>query len=225
MTYILHIGNKRYSSWSLRGWLLLKAFDIPFEERVTPLFTEEFMALKAEIAPGRQVPTLEWIDEGGHRQIVWDSLAMAEFLAERHPEAGLWPKDAHARAMARCVAAEMHCGFGALRSAMPMSIDADYAGRGRGEAVSADIARLCDLWGRCQADFGGTGPYLFGDRFSAADAFFAPVAFRFETFGVGLAAADTAYVKALREHPACLEWRAAAIDEPWLEPRYFFQKP
>ena len=225
MTYILHIGNKRYSSWSLRGWLLLEAFGIPFEERLTPLFTEEWEAVKKTIAPGRQVPTLEWIDDGGTRRIVWESLAIAEFLAERHPEAGHWPKDPVARLWARSLATDMHCNFAALRSAQPMSIDADYAGRGRGAAVQADIDRLVDLWSRCRAEFGGDGPYLFGVKFTATDAFFAPVAFRFETYGVELPEPDAAYAKALREHPACLKWRKAAIDEPWLEPRYFMTKP
>lgn len=224
MTYILHIGNKRYSSWSLRGWLLLEAFGLPFEERLTPMFTEAFEALKAQIAPGRQVPTLEWRGEDGKRRIVWESLAIAEFLADRHPEAGLWPEDAEARRMARCLATDMHCNFKALRSAMPMNIGADYAGRGRGADVSADIARLSDLWSRCRGEFGGRGPYLFGERFTAADAFFAPVAFRFETYGVELPAEDAAYAEALREHPACRKWRAEAEAEPWLEPRYFMTK-
>ena len=225
MTYILHIGNKRYSSWSLRGWLLLEAFDIPFEERLTPMFTDAFTALKKDIAPGRQVPTLEWIDDKGTRRIVWESLAIAEFLAERHPEAGLWPQDPVARLWARSLATDMHCNFGALRSAQPMVIGADYAGRGRGEAVQADIDRLVDLWARCRADVGAEGPYLFGAKFTATDAFFAPVAFRFETYGVDLPGVAAAYAAALREHPACLKWRADADAEPWLEPRYFMTKP
>ena len=225
MSYILHIGNKRYSSWSLRGWLLLEAFGLPFEERVTPMNTDQFMDLKREIAPGRQVPTLEWRPADGPRRIIWDSLAIAEFLADRHPEAGHWPREIHARATARCLAAEMHSSFQALRSAMPMHIGPDYSGRGRGEAVDADVARLTDLWGRCRSEFGAGGPYLFGDAFTAADAFFAPVAFRFETFGVALAPAAADYAQALRDHSACRAWRAAAEAEIWLEPRYFFVKP
>lgn len=222
MSYKLHIGNKRYSSWSLRGWLLLEAFGVPFEEALTPMFTEAFAALKTRIAPGRQVPTLEWTREDGRTQMVWDSLAIAELLAERHPEAGHWPADPAARALARCLCAEMHAGFGALRSNMPMNIGVDYAGRGRGPGVEADIERMQSLWALARAGHGAGGPYLFGAAYGAADAFFTPVAFRFETYGVALTPEAAAYAAALREHPAAARWRRAAEDEIWFEPRYQF---
>lgn len=221
MSYLLHIGNKRYSSWSLRGWLLFEAFGVPFEARLTPMYTDDFIALKAKIAPGRQVPTLVWRPGGASDDVViWDSLAIAEFLAERHPEAGHWPADVAARAMARSLAAEMHSGFQALRGAMPMNLMDRYPGRGRDAAVLADVARLEDLWGRCRVAYGAGGPYLFGARFTAADAFFAPVAFRVETYDAPLGDEAAAYCAALRAHPAMVTWRADAAAEPWVEPRY-----
>ncbi|MEL6979272.1 MAG: glutathione S-transferase [Pseudomonadota bacterium] len=225
MSYTLHIGNKRYSSWSLRGWLLLDAFGVPFEERLTPMFTAAFEALKTEMAPGRQVPTLAWTREDGARQIVWDSLAIAELLADRHPEAGHWPADPAQRALARCLAAEMHSGLAALRREMPMNIGAAFPGRGHSEASLADVARVETLWAHARALFPSGGPYLFGSAFTAADAFFAPVAYRFETYAPPLSPAAGAYAEALRAHPACQRWRAAAEAEPWREPRYFFEAP
>lgn len=217
--YTLHIGNKRYSSWSLRGWLLLKAFDLPFEERLTPMYTEAFAALPDQIAPGRQVPALI-AEEDGQRQVIWDSLAIAEFLAERHPEAGHWPSDPTARAAARCLAAEMHSGFGALRENMKMNLRRSFPGHGRGAGVAEDIARMIQLWDWAQTRFGGDGPWLFGDRFTAADVFFVPVALRFETYGVEVPAAQQPYYQQLLAAPGLSDWRAAAAEEPWVERRY-----
>lgn len=224
MSYTLHIGNKRYSSWSLRGWLLLEAFGLPFEERLTPMFTDAFLALKSAIAPGRQVPTLVWRREAGLApQIVWDSLAIAELLAERHPEAGHWPEDPAARGLARCLCAEMHSGLAALRREMPMNIGAALPGRGQTAASLADVDRACALWAHAKTLFPNDGPYLFGAAFTAVDAFFAPVAFRFETYAPPLPSEAAAYAEALRAHPACQAWAEAAKAEPWLEPRYFFE--
>lgn len=217
--YRLHIGNKRYSSWSLRGWLLLDAFGLAFEERVTPLNTEAFTALKAEIAPGRQVPCL--IDSHGPQpMVVWDSLAIAEHLAEAHADVGHWPADRAARSWARCLAAEMHSSFGALRGSMPMNIGASAPGRGRGAGVDADIARIDALWTETRARFGADGPYLFGAAYTAADAFFTPVASRFQTYGVALDGEAGAYAATLLAHPSMARWTEGAAAEPWREPRY-----
>lgn len=222
MSYTLFIGNKAYSSWSLRGWLLLKAFGLPFQERLTPMFTEAFEAMRADMAPGRTVPTL-LSEADGKRVMVWDTLAIAEYLAERHPQAGHWPADPAARARARCLCAEMHSSFQALRSNMPMNMKRRYPDRGRGAGVAQDIARMQALWSGARGEFGAGGPYLFGAGFTAADAFFAPVASRFETYAVSLEPQAQAYAEALLAHPAVAEWRAAAQAEPWVEPRYQFE--
>lgn len=225
MTYRIEIGNKRYSSWSLRGWLALDAFGLAYDERVTPLNTTDFEALQAAMAPARQVPVLLVAETGASQQVIWDSLAIAEFLAERHPEAGHWPADPAHRARARCLAAEMHSSFGALRREMPMQIGVDLSGRGRAAGVDADIARIDQLWTETLAAYGGGGPYLFGASFTITDAFFAPVASRFETYGVALSDPAARYAAALRAHPSMLKWRAAAKAEPWIEPRYGFVAP
>ena len=220
--YTLFIGNKTYSSWSLRGWLLLEAFGIPFEERLTPMFTDAFKTMKAEMAPGRTVPTLIH-QEGEAKTVVWDSLAIAEYLAERHPEAGHWPADPVARARARCLVAEMHSSFQALRSNMPMNMKSKYPDRGRGPGVDLDVARMETLWAETRAVHGADGPYLFGARFNAGDAFFAPVASRFETYDLALSPESREYCGALLGHPAVMKWRKAAEAEPWVEPRYQFE--
>lgn len=217
--YTLHIGNRRYSSWSLRGWLLLKAFGLPFEEVLTPLYSTAFAALPEKIAPGRLVPTLIHV-ENGERRVIWESLAIAEYLAERHPEARHWPEDPAQRAWARCLACEMHAGFGSLRTEMPMNLKDSLPGRGRAGSVDADIARIAALWEQTRARFGAGGPWLFGARYTAADAFFAPVATRFRTYGVELDGAAQAYAAALLDHPSFRAWEAAAAEEPWVEARY-----
>lgn len=224
MSYILHIGNKRYSSWSLRGWLLLEAFGLSFEEEVAPMYTAAFEEMQRRIAPGRQVPTLEWRREDGQSQMIWDSLAIAEFLAERHPEAGHWPADPAARALARCLTAEMHSGFSALRGHMPMNIGVSYPGFGRGPGVAADVARLESLWAFARERYGAGGPYLFGAAYTAADAFFTPVAYRAVAYGLEFAPAAAEYAEALRAHPAAEAWRQAAEAEIWVEPWYNFIK-
>lgn len=222
MSYTLFIGNKAYSSWSLRGWLLLEAFGLPFETRMAPMYSEQFETLRAEMAPGRTVPTLSHRD-GAETRVVWDSLAIAEYLAERHPEAGHWPQDAGARAWARCLAAEMHSSYQALRSNMPMNMKAQYPGRGRGAGVEADIARLDTLWSESRRRYGDGGAYLFGARFTALDAFYAPVASRFHTYGVALSDPAQDYAEALLSQSDVAVWRAAALCEPWVEPRYQFE--
>jgi len=211
--YRIILGNRRYSSWSLRGWLVLRRTGVAFEEIVIPLYRPESKAAILAHAPSGLVPALE-----ADGIAIWDSLAIAEFLHERFPDAGLWPRDRGARALARAVSAEMHAGFAALRSALPMDLLADDAARGRAAAsdpaVAADIARIVRLWADCRARFGAGGEFLFGD-FSAADAFYAPVAARFASYGIALQGAAAAYCAALVAWPDMTAWRTAAAEEPW----------
>jgi len=203
----LVIANKNYSSWSMRPWVLLRAAQIPFEE--IPLkFDREVRVVGIErYSPTRKVPLLLVDDEP-----VWDSLAISETIAELFPDRRLWPQDARARQMARSVCAEMHSGFQALRSAMPMNIRARHPGKGMSPDSQRDIDRMISIWQSCRERFGAGGAMLFGD-FSIADAFFAPVAMRFMTYAVALPAAAQAYADALRALPAVREWMDAARGE------------
>jgi glutathione S-transferase len=203
--YTLYIGNKNYSSWSLRPWLVLRQAGIPFEEKVVSLRKDADKPLRMARLPAGRVPVLE--HEG---LVVWDSLAIAEYLAERHP--GLWPEDAAARARARSISAEMHSGFMALREGMSMDVRARRPQRRRSPAMLADIARVERIWRETRERFGGGGDLLFG-RFTFADAFYAPVAFRFQTYGVALEGVAGAYGRALLALPAMREWEAAAQDD------------
>jgi len=210
----LYIGNKNYSSWSLRPWLALKQAGAPFEEVVIPLSQPTTKAALAAQSPTGRVPLLR---HGGLR--IWESLAIAEYLAELFPSAGLWPAGREARAMARAAATEMHSGFATLRSQLPMDIRARRAVPQRVELAAVDIARVCDLWRACRSRFGeagahGVGPFLFGG-FCIADAMFAPIATRFDSYGVKLDPVSSAYVAALRDWPAMRQWREAAEGEPW----------
>ncbi len=214
MTYILHIGDHAYSSWSLRGWMVLRPFGLPVETRLHAFDGAGLPAYRAAHPAEPFVPGLEW-DEGGRRVFLWDSLAIAETLAERHPEAGLWPADPAARAAARALAADMHAGYAALRREVPMNVRRKGRGVALSAAAEADLARLSRLWGWARAGFGGAGPFLFGARLTAADAFFAPIVWRVLSYGLTMPAADIAYLKALAEEPAMEEWAAAA----WAEPR------
>jgi glutathione S-transferase len=209
---VLVIGNKNYSSWSLRPWLVLKLVGVAFREVILPLGQPATRAEIAARSPSGKVPVLE------HDSLtVWDSLAIVEYLEERFPAAGVWPADGAARAWARSISAEMHSGFAALRSAMPMNIRASKPGRGRSATVDADIDRITSLWRECRARFGGDGPFLFG-AFSGADAFYAPVVTRFRTYGVALDDVCAAYAEAVTTWPAMAEWAAAAAAEPWSYP-------
>lgn len=202
MAYTLLIGNKNYSSWSLRPWLLLHAFGIPFTEELhvfeTPEFAAEISSRKR--SPNARVPVLV---DGDVK--VWDSLAIAEYLAERH--AGLWPTDAVARAHARCACAEMHSGFQALRNWMPMNVRRSYSIAVPREDVQKDIDRIQMLWIEARDKFGAGGPFLYGN-FSIADAYFAPVVFRFNTYGVKLNPVVVDYAKAMLAHPSMQQWVA-----------------
>lgn len=217
MNYRLFIMDRAYSSWSLRGYLLLEAFGMAHQTKQVDWHTPEWDVLLKEIEPARTVPALE-IVEDGRRALVWDSLAIAETLAERHPEAGIWPKDIAARAAARSLAAEMHSGFGALRTDCPMNIKAVYSGFQPSDAVLRDVERMRALWAYARRNFGGDGPFLFGEAFTAADAFFAPVASRFASFGLPTGPEDDAYIDAIHRLPAFRRWRAMAVVNPHVIP-------
>jgi len=203
----LFIGNRNYSSWSLRPWLLMRQLGLRFEERKLALFTDEFRRELAAVTPAGRVPVL--VADGFP---VWDSLAIAEFLADAYPELGVWPRDAKARARARCVCAEMHAGFQALRGRMPVNIEARFPGLGLNPQVQADIDRIASMWSGLRSEHAAGGPFLFG-RFSAADAFYAPVITRFDTYGVELDPVCEEYRKAVHALPAMREWIAAALEE------------
>ncbi|MDH3221830.1 MAG: glutathione S-transferase [Gammaproteobacteria bacterium] len=215
MQYKLFMGNQAYSSWSLRGWLLLKAFGFDFEYEVVPLFSPEWERFKAAHFPAATVPTLQVYDDSA-RFFVWDSLAIAEFLHEQDPGAGIWPDGLQARAAARTLCAEMHSSFFALRANMPMNVRREFRTVTPDGETRADIDRIEDLWAWVRSTGTGAGPYLFGERLCAADAFFAPVASRFRTYRVALRPESQGYVDALLEHPATLEFYAAGRRESWI---------
>ena len=202
----LVIGSKNYSSWSMRPWLALTAFGIPFEEVRIPLGRPDTGARIAEYSAAGKVPVLL---AGDLR--IWDSLAICEYLAEQFPDKHLWPRDVAARALARSICAEMHAGFTGLRSAMWMNITASFPGKGRTPAAQGDIARVCELWEDC-LERDGSGRFLFGE-FSIADAYYAPVVMRFRTYGVWLAPALKAYVDRVVAHPAVARWMQEAAAE------------
>jgi glutathione S-transferase len=208
MSATLYVGNRNYSSWSLRGTLLVRQSGIPCKEVVIPLDMDETAAKIAAVSPSGRVPVLH-IDG----LVVWDSLAIAEFLHERKPEAGLWPKDAAARALARSVSAEMHAGFMALRSQMPMDIRGKHKVPSTDE-VRDDVARIEALWSACREAHGRGGDYLFG-AWCAADAMYAPVVSRFRTYGVELSPAARRYADAVWQWPALKSLVAEAAAEPW----------
>ena len=212
----LVIGNKCYSSWSLRPWLLMRALGLDFIEVLVPFHTPDFNAVVSERAGGGsgKVPALS--DDG---VVIWESLAIMEYLAERFPAAGIWPADRAARAHARAVANEMHAGFRALRSACPMNLGRKHPPRDRGSDVAADVARITALWREARERFGagGGGPFLYG-AFSAADAMYAPVVTRLETYSIAVDPVSRAYMDAVMAHPAFLEWRQAALSERWVVP-------
>ncbi|MCW3477521.1 glutathione S-transferase [Limobrevibacterium gyesilva] len=203
----LYIGTRRYSSWSLRGWLPVKLAQLDVEEVVIPLAGGTTPAVKA-VSPGGTVPYLE------HRgNKVWESLAIGEYCAEFAP--GLWPADQGARAHARAIACEMHAGFRELRMAMPMSLfRPGSAGKCRTEGALADIKRIDALWRETRARYGAGGPYLFGAAFGNADAMYAPVVARFLTYQPELSAEAKAYCDAVRAHPLVAAWYDAAAKEP-----------
>ncbi|MDC0746543.1 glutathione S-transferase [Polyangium mundeleinium] len=202
--YTLYIANKNYSSWSLRPWILMQEAGIPFEERMLPFGDEAAWAPFRALTPAGKVPTL--VDEG---RVVWDSLAIVEYLAERHP--GVWPREADARAFARCAAAEMHAGFTVLRSLCSMNIGIRVRLRETPPALLRDVGRISALWTEGLTRFGG--PYLAGDTFTAVDAFFAPVVFRVQTYGLALGEAAAAYTTRMLDRPSMRLWYTQGLAE------------
>jgi glutathione S-transferase len=206
--YTLVIVNKNYSSWSLRPWVLLRTLRIDFEERLIPLGEPGSTELLKSLSPTGRVPCLH---DGDWR--IWDSLAIVEYLAERHP--GVWPEDPRARAWARSAAAEMHSGFQALRNECSMSCGQRVVLRARSKALENDLNRIGVLWQDGLSRFGG--PFLASQKFTAVDAFFAPVAYRLQTYGIELGTVCDDYAARLRALPAMQEWYEAALIEPWRE--------
>jgi glutathione S-transferase len=212
MTLRLIIGNKNYSSWSMRPWLAMKVAGIPFEETVISLDDPQFKATVHGISPAGKVPALA----DGHVR-VWESLAILDYLAERFPQPGLWPPDAAARALARAIAAEMHAGFAPLRRDCPMNMARPARSRPLSPEVRANVTRIDQLWTDCRTRFGDGGAFLFG-RFSAADAMYAPVVSRFITYAIEVGAVSCAYMDAVTSLPAWREWQSAALKEAWVLP-------
>ncbi|MFZ5781897.1 MAG: glutathione S-transferase family protein [Pseudomonadota bacterium] len=216
--FTLVIGNKNYSSWSLRGWLMARIAGIEFEEVVVPLDLPETQPTIRKYSPSGRVPVLM------HRGLaVWESLAIGEYLNDLKPEAGLWPSAVAARAHARSISTEMHAGFAELREKMPMNIRASYPAKAQTSTVRAEIERITSIWRDCRKRFSGASPkddgFLFG-QISAADAMFAPVVTRLKTYSVPLDSDTDAYCKAVLAYPAMKEWVDAAKNEPWLIAAY-----
>lgn len=220
MGYHLAIGDRTYSSWSLRGWLLFEKFGIPVTVETGILYSESLYTLLERYAPARQVPAMR-TPEG---EVVGESIAIAETLAERHAEAGHWPEDRDARAMARYMAAEMHAGFRDLRNDCPMNLAKSYSGFTARAEVRRDLDRIALIWRRARERFGSSGPWLFG-RYTAADAFFAPVAARIATYGLEMPADAMAYAHAHLADPAFRRWRAMGLAADAEQPSYRMDFP
>lgn len=213
--YTIVLGNKNYSSWSLRPWLAVKRTGAAFDEIMIPLRQSDTSDQIRRHSPAGKVPILK---HGG--LVLWESLAICEYLAEAFPEARLWPEDRAARAHARAVSHEMHSGFADLRRVMPMDIRGRWPLAARLDDAGQDVRRVTAIWRECRERYGvpganGQGNFLYGE-FSIADAMFAPVATRFVTYSVPLDAASAAYVAAIGAWPAMREWRAAAQTESWV---------
>lgn len=210
MALRLVIGNKNYSSWSFRLWIAMKVAGIAFEEEVVSLHAEDFKARVGPLSGTGKVPVLV---DGDVR--VWESLAILEYLAEKFPSARLWPSDPSARAHARTIAAEMHAGFVPLRRHLPMNMWRPVQARELTPQAAADVRRIETIWTDCRTRFGGEGLFLFGP-FGAADAMYAPVVSRFQTYAVTLGPVATAYMQAVSGLPAWRDWHQAALQEPWV---------
>ena len=210
MPLTLIIGNKNYSSWSLRPWIAMTVAGIPFDEIVIPLYEPGSREQILKYSPAGKVPVL--IDGDAH---IWDSLAILEYLAEKFPDARLWPSESNARGHARVVASEMHAGFVALRRACPMNLWLPPKPRPQSDEVMADVARIETLWNDCRTRFGTGDPFLFG-TFCAADAMYAPVVARFHSFGLQVGETTRNYMGAVMALPAWAKWCEAALKEPWV---------
>ncbi len=215
MARTLVIGNKNYSSWSMRPWIALRATGISFDEVLIPLYTGD--ADKRRILAFTEAGKVPVLVDGD--VTIWDSLAIIEYAAERFPKAQLWPDDVAARAHARSVSAEMHSGFAALRSECGMNIHRPVGPKPLSDAAKADIARIQQIWTACRQRYGRGGPYLFG-AFSAADAMFAPVVHRFRTYAIELDSIAEGYMAVMQALPAFHEWTEAALAETLLIARF-----
>jgi glutathione S-transferase len=223
----LIIANKVHSSWSMRPWLLLTHFGIPFEEVLIPFgptFDDpDWKAKVRAYSPAGKVPALV---DGDIR--VWESLSIMEYVAERRPDLAIWPRDPAARALARNIASEMHSGFSALRNACPVNLGKRHAPKDRGPAVAADVARITAIWNECRARHGAHdspgGPFLFG-AFTAADAMYAPVCTRLRSYSIAVDPVSEAYCDAIYALPAFTAWREAALKEPWIVPEDEMDEP
>ncbi|MEM0900028.1 MAG: glutathione S-transferase family protein [Pseudomonadota bacterium] len=210
----LAIGNKLYSSWSLRAWILLKGFDIPFDETVIAMYKEDTKERMLSFGPTGKVPVIN--DSG---IVVWDSLAIMHYIADRFPEKAIWPRDRAARGHAMSAAAEMHSSFLGIRNSCPMNLTKQFKSRDRGEEVVKDVARLEELWGEARSRFGQDGDFLYGD-FSAADAMYAPVVTRLDTYQIEVSPKTREYMDTVLNCDAFRAWKDEAFQEPWALPHY-----
>ena len=214
----LIIGNKNYSSWSLRGWLAARQSGLAFEELTVPIMGEEWDRIKqdmGEVQPSSGKVPILWDGE----TVVWDSLAILEYLADKVGRERFWPRDETARGMARAMVAEMHSGYQALRRELPMNIRRRIALPGLSDQTRQDIVRILTLWAEARARHGSGGPYLFG-TFGAADIFYAPVVTRFVTYGIAVPGFAQAYMQAIWEHEWMQHWNRAAEEEDWVIEQY-----
>lgn len=219
MTYLLALGDRAYSSWSLRGWLLFEKFGLPYQSRYARLYTDAFPKMLEEFKPAKLVPTVK--TPSG--LVITESLTIAEELASRHPDVGIWPKDPNHRAIARSLTAEMHAGFGALREACPMNMRVSYSSFEASEAVENDLRRLEIIWDRAREETLSATPWLCGE-YSAADAFYAPIAARIAGYGLSVSPSAQAYVNSHLEELAFRRWRAMGLvdgpDQPFYKRDY-----
>ena len=217
----LIVGNKNYSSWSLRGWLAAKQSGLVFEEITVPLYTDEWEVVKTtegDLQPSSGKVPILWDGE----VVVWDSLAILEYLADKVGRDRFWPKDDVARGMARSMVAEMHSSYQALRSECPMNVRRRFDGHEPSEAARRDMVRILGLWAEARSRFGSGGPYLFGS-FGAADIFYAPVVSRFISYQVPVPGFAAAYMQAIWEHAWLQEWVSASENEEWVVEQYEVQ--
>lgn len=214
----LIVGNKAYSSWSMRGWLACKQSGLAFDEMTVPLYDEKWEQMREGNefgASSGKVPVL-WVDDD---TVIWDSLAIIDWLADKVGTDRFWPKNESARGMARSMAAEMHSSFPNLRRELPMNVRKIFKPKPLDDAVKAEVGRILQIWAQARARFGGENPFLFGD-FSAVDIMYAPVCTRFVTWSVPVPPFAQGYVQAILAHPWVRQWVEAAQDEPWVIEQY-----
>lgn len=222
MTYHLALGDKTYSSWSLRGWLMFAKFDIPFREHTARMYSPEFLEMLQGFGGGRLVPAIRF-DDGG-TVIVTDTIAIAETLNERHPDKQMWPADPVARGFARSIVAEMHAGFTSIRNDCTMNLRHVYDGFTPSNAVLSELARIDTIWNEAHSRWGGSGPWLFG-KYSLADAFYAPLATRIATYKLPASDGVQAYVETTITDPVFRRWRAEGLAENYVQPGYDLDLP